>query len=150
MAQFDPNKISLGGGMVGTMGGTGAYDPATGRYDLGTASDINFGGMIGTMGGTGAYDPATGRYDLGTAGGGMLPFSGGPSDGPYMPRPGQDYALVQPNPNFLQVSPRPEYGIVQPNPNFLQVSPRPAVMPQQGGSAENMMNMMQPNTRLYI
>jgi len=120
MAQFDPNKISLGGGMVGTMGGTGAYDPATGRYDLGTA------------------------------GGGMLPFSGGPSDGPYMPRPGQDYALVQPNPNFLQVSPRPEYGIVQPNPNFLQVSPRPAVMPQQGGSAENMMNMMQPNTRLYI
>jgi len=34
------------------------------------------------------------RYDEGTSGD-MLPFSGGPSDGPSMPRPGQDYGSSQ-------------------------------------------------------
>ena len=68
--------VSAGPGAMPPMGDTG-------------------GGMVGTMGGTGAYDPATGRYDLGTAGSGMLPFSGGPSDGPNMPRPGQDYGSPQ-------------------------------------------------------
>jgi hypothetical protein len=77
----------LAGGQSGgpTSAGPGAMPP---MGDTG-------GGMVGTMGGTGAYDPATGRYDLGTAGSGMLPFSGGPSDGPNMPRPGQDYGSPQ-------------------------------------------------------
>jgi hypothetical protein len=39
-----PPMGGTGGGMVGTMGGTGAYDPATGRYDLGTASDLGTAG----------------------------------------------------------------------------------------------------------
>ncbi len=47
-----PPMGDTGGGMVGTMGGRG-YDPATGKYDLGTASN------------------------LGTAGGGFLPNYGG-------------------------------------------------------------------------
>jgi hypothetical protein len=65
-------------GRVGTLGGTGAYDPVTGRYDLGTAGMA--GGRVGTLGGTGAYDPVTGRYDLGTAGmaaGGMAGYAMG-------------------------------------------------------------------------
>jgi hypothetical protein len=55
-----PPMGDTGGGMVGTMGGTGAYDPATGRYDLGTASNLgtagggrppNYGGMTMKKGG---------------------------------------------------------------------------------------------------
>jgi hypothetical protein len=58
-----PPMGDIGGGMVGTMGGTGAYDPATGEYDLGTARGMPPMGSMPPMGDIGGGGDVSGTME---------------------------------------------------------------------------------------